>query len=97
LGTNQPAKKGEVKAKILVFNGAEDPFVKEESIIAFRQEMKSAEADVRFVNLPGAKHSFTNPGSTAIGKKFGLPLEYNKKADQDSWQQMKDFFAELFK
>ncbi len=97
LATKQPAKKGEVKARVLVFNGAEDSFVKEESIIAFRQEMKNAEADVRFVNLAGAKHSFTNPGSTAIGKKFGIPLEYNKKADQESWQQMQSFFDELFK
>ncbi len=96
LGTSHPAKKGDVKAKILVFNGADDPFVKPESIIAFRQEMKKAEADVRFVNLEGAKHSFTNPEATAAGKKFSLPLEYNKKADEDSWQQMKVFFEGLF-
>ena len=86
-----------MKAKILVLNGADDPFVKQESIAAFRQEMKNAQADFRFVNLPGAKHAFTNPGATAMGKKFGIPLEYNKKADQDSWQQMKVFFEGLFK
>jgi len=96
LDASQAARKGEIKAKILVLNGAEDPFVKEESIIAFRKEMKDAEAKVQFVNLAGAKHSFTNPGATAIGKKFGLPLEYNKQADQKSWQQMIVFLKGIF-
>lgn len=97
LGTGQLAKKGELKARLLVFNGADDSFVKEASISAFRQEMKAAGADLSFVSLAGAKHSFTNPESTAIGKKFGIPLEYNKKADRDSWQQMKVFLTDLFK
>lgn len=97
LGTETPAVKGKLKSKLLVFNGAEDGFVKPESIAAFRQEMKAANAELEFVNLPGAKHSFTNPGSTAIGKKFGLPLEYNEKADKASWQKMIVFFKGLFK
>ena len=97
LDTAQPAKRGEIKARVLVFNGEDDSFVKSTSIKVFRQEMTDAGADVSFVSLAGAKHSFTNPGATAIGKKFGLPLEYNKKAGQDSWQQMKLLFETLFK
>jgi dienelactone hydrolase len=41
----------------------------------------------------GAKHSFTNPGADARG--IG-GLGYNEKADQRSWQQMQQFFAEIF-
>ena len=97
LGTNAPAQKGKVNSKVLVFNGADDPFVKPESISAFKQEMKQAEVDATFVNIPGAKHSFTNPGATANGKKFNLPLEYNAEADKNSWSQMLKFFDKLFK
>jgi dienelactone hydrolase len=96
LATSSPAMKGDIKTRIRVFNGADDPFVKAEQIEAFKKEMDSAGADYKFVNYPGAVHSFTNPGADALGKKFNLPLAYNEKADKDSWQQMQDFFHEIF-
>jgi len=96
LGTSKPAQKGKVKSKVLVFNGSDDPFVKPEAISSFKLEMRKAGVDSTFVSMPGAKHSFTNPGSTAKGKKFNLPLEYNAEADKSSWQQMKVFFDTLF-
>ena len=79
-----------------MFNGADDPFVKPEQIEAFKQEMTSAGADYKLVNYPGAVHSFTNPGADALGKQFNLPLAYDAEADKDSWQQMQDFFHEIF-
>ena len=97
LGTSSPAQKGKVKSKVLVFNGAADPFVKPEAISSFKQEMKKAGVDSTFVTMPGAKHAFTNPAATANGKKFNLPLEYNADADKRSWQQMTEFFQKLFK
>ena len=96
LGTNSPAKKGDIKAKVLVFNGADDPFTKPEQIAAFKQEMDNAGVDYKFVNYPGAKHSFTNPDADKYGKEFGLPLAYNEHADKDSWRQMQAFFNEIF-
>lgn len=96
LGTGNPAKPGQIKAKIRVYNGADDPFVKSESIDSFKQEMDAAGADYRFINYPGAKHSFTNPGADENGKKFELPLAYNKKADKKSWKDMLKFFDKIF-
>lgn len=96
LGTAWPAQSGAVKAKILVNNGADDPFVKQEEIEKFKQEMKKAGADFQFNSYPGAKHSFTNPGADFFGKKFNLPLEYNAQADQKSWQAMQQFFNKIF-
>jgi dienelactone hydrolase len=96
LTTDDPAKKGEVKARVLVFNGEDDPFVKAEDIEAFKKEMQNAGVDYRFVNYPGAKHSFTNPGADKYGKEFGLPLAYNENADKKSWQAMQEFFHEIF-
>jgi len=96
VATNTPAKKGDIKTRIRVFNGADDPFVKAEQIAAFKREMEAAEADYRFVNYPGAVHSFTNPDADVNGKKFKLPLAYNAEADEDSWQQTQAFFKEIF-
>lgn len=97
LGTGHPAKKGKVKARVLVLNGKADPFVKPEQIAAFKKEMKAAGVDMTFKEYEGAKHAFTNPAATNNGKKFGLPLAYNKKADKASWKEMKKFLKASFK
>lgn len=95
LGTANPAKKGMVKAKVLVLNGAADPYTKPEQIVAFKKEMSDAGVDYRFIDYPNAKHAFTNPAATENGKKFGAPLEYNKSADRKSWKEMKKFFKKV--
>ena len=53
--------------------------------------------DYKFIDYPNALHAFTNPDATAIGKKFNLPIAYNKEADEKSWNEMKSFLAEIFK
>ncbi|MBU8882847.1 dienelactone hydrolase family protein [Kaistella sp. DKR-2] len=85
------------KVKILVCNGAEDSFVPEEEIAAFKKQMDSAKVSYTFNNYPNSVHSFTNPASTEMGKKFKMPIAYNKEADEKSWNDMKAFFAEIFK
>ncbi|MGB1110914.1 MAG: dienelactone hydrolase family protein [Gammaproteobacteria bacterium] len=97
LGGLSPVSASGDKAKILVANGADDPFVKPEQIEQFKADMSAAGFDYEFVNYPGAVHSFTNKGATAIGEKFGLPLAYNAEADEKSWQAMKELFAETLK
>ncbi len=96
LATSHPAQAGKIKAKVLVLNGAADPFVKPDQIADFKAEMKAAGVDYRLINYPGAKHAFTNPAADGFGKKFGIPLAYNKQADQESWQAMRDFFKKIF-
>lgn len=96
IATKTPAKEGDIKTRIRAYNGAADPFVTAEQIKAFEVEMNNAGADYKFINYPDAKHSFTNPGADEVGKKFKLPLAYNKKADEDSWRSMQEFFKEIF-
>ncbi len=91
------AQPGQVKAKIAVFNGAEDPFVPQASIDAFKQEMDQAGVDYRFVNLPSTMHSFTNPEADSFAKRFNMPLAYNAQADARSWREMQALFDEVFK
>jgi len=97
LGTQNPAEKGQVKADILVFNGAADPFVKPEQVTGLVSEMSDAEAKLMLVSYPGVKHSFTNPGSNKFGEEFNLPLQYDKHADEDSWAIMGSYFDRVLK
>jgi dienelactone hydrolase len=91
------AKAGEVKAKIIVFHGADDTFIPAEKVEDFKREMRDANVDMTFVSYPGVIHSFTNPDATELGKKFNLPLAYNADADKKSWEELKKFLAGVFK
>ena len=92
----KPAQSGSVKAKILVLHGGADKLVTPEQVEAFKQEMKSAGADFRFISYPGATHSFTNPEATELGKKFNMPIAYNAEADRKSWVELKEFLKSIF-
>ncbi len=96
IAAKQPAVKGKVKARVLVLNGAADPFVTPEQIKAFKQEMTNAQVQFEFINYKNAKHSFTNPVADEFGKKFNMPLQYNAEADKKSWAKMQNFFKEIF-
>ncbi len=98
LGTQSPAKKGSVKARVLVLHGADDPFIPAEQVDAFIEEMQNADVDYEFVAYPNVKHSFTNPQADEYSKKFDLAaLQYNQHADEDSWNKMQAFLKEIFK
>jgi dienelactone hydrolase len=97
LGTQNPAKPGAVKAKLLVLNGAADPFIKPEQIEAFKKEMQAAGVTYTFIDYPGAVHAFTNPAATENGKKFNLPLAYDAEADRKSWDEMQRFLSAVLK
>ena len=95
--SRKPAQKNAVKAKLLVFNGDEDPMVKPDHIEGFKREMKSADVDYKFYSYPGAKHAFTNPAADELGSKFGLPLAYNETADKESWAVFLNALKQAFK
>lgn len=93
----KPAAAGTVKAKVRIYNGADDKFVLPEAIAAFKKEMTDAKADFAFINYPGAIHAFTNPEATELGKKFNLPLAYQEKADKESWADLTGFLKKVFR
>ena len=98
LGLNTPAPApGAVKAKILVLNGADDPFVKKEEYATLKADMDAAGADYRVIEYPGAVHAFTNPEATALGRKFNLPLRYDAKVNKEAESEASRFFADAFR
>lgn len=96
LGTQNPAAPGKVKSKVLVMNGAEDPYVPADQVAAFKKEMDHAGVNYKFVSYPGAKHAFTNPKADEKAAKFNMPLAYNAKADQESWAELQSFLKSIF-
>lgn len=96
LETQTPAKRGAVKAKVLVLHGADDPFIPPEHVRQFKGEMEEAEVDYRFVAYPGVKHGFTNPEADRSAEKFNMPLKYDPEADRQSWSEMQGFLKSLF-
>lgn len=91
------ADKALLKAQILVCHGGSDKFIPGSDIAGFKHQLDSIGAFYKFIVYPNSTHAFTNPASTANGKKFNMPIEYNPKADEDSWNDMKMFFSSILK
>jgi dienelactone hydrolase len=87
------SKSDAIKPKILVLHGADDAFVNPE-VPAFEDEMRKAKADWQLIKYGGAVHSFT---VKEAGNDPSKGMAYDEKADKRSWEDMKDFLAELFR
>ena len=96
LASDIEARPGQVKAKVLVLHGADDPFVPQDDVRGFKEEMEAADVDYRFIAYPGAVHGFTNPDADRYGTQFNLPLAYDAEADEASWAEMQAFFDRIF-
>jgi dienelactone hydrolase len=87
VNTGLTAKKGDVKTRILAFQGDGDPAAPQERQKAFVEEMKESGADFSYMvfgNLPA--HNFTNPAGTT----------YYKREANLAWASMLAFFDEIF-
>jgi dienelactone hydrolase len=93
LDSPAPADGKNVKCKVLACHGADDPFVPAKDLAAFEDEMKQAGVDWQLIQYGGAVHSFTD--WKADGALKGA--QYNERADKRSWEDMKQFFAEILK
>ena len=85
----------DIKAKVLVCIGADDPSIPPEQRMAFEEEMRAGKVDWQMTLFGGVVHSFTNPGADKIGRPE--MSRYDAKADARSWQQMCELFDEIFK
>ena len=94
LDSPAPADGKNIKCRVLVCHGADDPFEKASDLAAFEDEMRAANVDWRLIKYGGAVHSFTQP---MAGNDNSKGAAYNEKADRRSWEDMKNFFAEIFK
>ena len=94
LDSPHPEDARNIKCKVLALHGADDPFVPAKDLAAFEEEMRQAKVDWQLVKFGGAVHSFTEVNA-ADNHLAGAA--YNENADRRSWEDMKHFFAEIFK
>ncbi len=94
LDTPNPADAKQIRGKVLVCHGGDDPYVPAEQVAAFMKEMREAGVDWQFIAYGGAVHSFSRPDS---GNDPSKGAAYNESADRRSWTAMTDFFAEIFR
>jgi dienelactone hydrolase len=93
LNTPNPADAKNIKAKVLVCHGSEDPIVPPPEVDAFIKEMRESGCDWQFVSYGKTLHSFTNP---AVDGMSNPAAKYNADSDRRSWKLMRDFFDEIF-
>ena len=94
LSTPNPDDAKNIQCKVLALHGADDPHVPVEEVTGFGKEMRDANVDWQLVAYGNAVHSFTDWNAGSDNSKGSA---YNEKADKRSWEDMKQFFAEIFK
>jgi len=94
LATVAPGDAHQIKGKVLVCLGADDPGIDAAQRAAFEEEMRAGKVDWQMNLYGGVVHSFTNPAADAMG----MPefARYDPQADARSWAEMRAFFGEIF-
>ena len=93
LDTPTPADAKNIKGKVLVLHGADDPFSPLKQVEALMAEMKAAKVNYEVDLYGGAVHSFTEKDA---GDDNSTGAAYNAQADERSWARMNAFFGEIF-
>jgi dienelactone hydrolase len=93
LDSPQPQDAKNIKGKVLVLHGADDPNVPPQQVADFQEEMRRADVDWQMVYYGDAVHSFTNPSA---GNDKSRGNAYNAEADRRSWEAMRTFLGEVF-
>lgn len=82
-----------IKAKVLVLHGADDPYVPQNDILQFQNEMRDGNADWQMIYYGNAVHAFTEKEA---GNDNSKGAAYNEKADKRSWMHFMMFLDEVF-
>ena len=94
LGTPDTADARNIKGKVLVCIGADDPSIDADARRAFQEEMAAGGVNWQMSVYGGTVHSFTNKEADKLGRpQFAA---YNKQADERSWSEMMTLFGEIF-
>lgn len=72
--------------RVQIHNGAQDPLVEREALLAMMAALKAQGAEVEAIDYPDATHGFSNPHADAVAADHDLPVAYDAAADASSWQ-----------
>ena len=86
-----PKDAANIKAKVLVLHGADDPAAPKADRDALEAEMTAGKVDFQLVAFSGTVHSFTNPQANRPGRSM-----YNATVAKRAFSMMNSLFAEVF-
>ncbi|MGJ8671313.1 dienelactone hydrolase family protein [Rubritalea sp.] len=92
LGSPTPEDAANIKGRVLVLHGAVDPMVSAEELAGFESEMTDNKVDWELIKYGDAVHAFSQ---SMAGNDPSKGVAYNKKADDRSWQRMKNFLENV--
>lgn len=93
LSTSRQEDAKDIRGRVLVCMGADDPIITADQRLAFADEMTKGGVDWQMHVYGGVGHSFTNQDIDA----WKFPgFAYNETADRRSWAAMRTFFGEVF-
>jgi dienelactone hydrolase len=92
LATVRPDDAANIKARVLICTGADDPSIPPEQRTAFEAEMRAGGVAWEMHVYGGTVHSFTNPEAGKLGRPE--MARYDERADLHSWAAMTALFEE---
>ncbi len=82
-----------IRGKILILHGADDPWVPASQVETFENEMRAAGVNWELVKYGNSVHAFTNP---AAGNDNSKGAAYNEQAAKRAYLAMDNFLSEIF-
>jgi len=82
-----------IKPRVFAAHGRDDAFIPKENVLAFQDALDRVGATWDMTIYSGTRHGFTNPGAGAYGIEN---IQYNERADKESWAAMLTMFDEVF-
>ena len=83
----------QVRAKVLMLHGYDDPLAPPDDLLAVAREFTAAGADWQVHAYGQTVHAFTNPAANSRADG----LQYDEAADRRSWHALEEFLAEVLK
>ena len=94
LGTSRKQDAAQIKGRVLVCVGADDPTIAAAQRAEFQEEMRAGGVRAQMMVYGGVVHSFTNPAADTFGRpEFA---RFDAEADRHSWMLMQDAFMQAF-
>jgi dienelactone hydrolase len=94
LDTKMPARRNQIRPRLLILTGELDSRAPRESREAFTREMTDAGAKFEMVIYPGAQHAFTQPYARDANLQG---IAYDGDADRKSWAAMLKLLEETYR
>ncbi len=94
LSSNAPQDAKNIRGKVLVCIGADDPSIDGAQRTAFETEMRDGGVNWQMNVYGKTVHSFTNPEADKMGRPDFAA--YNRQTDERSWAEMCALFDEVF-